>query len=407
MAASADGRANIFNNVGAFLLAGLVAVAVAWWVARREGRGRLSRADLIGLLVTIALVLAGIALFLWAREFFDRWAHYLAAIPLFLVLVAVMVVNAVSYARTEAAQKGREMGRAELANRYLAIAALTVALVVTLGLVTWLGHWRHGTFWLEVVVIAAFAVFWAVQTAELWGGRGTAPRPRGRPRSSVEGRRGRHPVAPLEDATWSESGVLEHPAVGLDDGGGPDIGVVTGDEDLGEPEVSGHREHEAQGLSRDATPAGAGPHRVADVPAHLAQEVVELVPQRDRPEIGVGRSRVGDPQEGARHPPRRPWAGRSGIADAKGAERRELGRVLEGVPGEGDPAEAVIGREDELAVAVAVLTGELLERGQVGPLEARVGLDEGDHGRDRSDCRTSSSISGVSRLVKVLWGLTW
>ena len=163
----------------AFLLAGLVAVAVAWWVARREGRGWLSRADLIGLLVTIALVLAGIALFLWAREFFDRWAHYLAAIPLFLVLVAVMVVNAVSYARTEAAHKGREMGRAELANRYLAIAALTVALVVTLGLVTWLGHWRHGTFWLEVVVIAAFAVFWAVQTAELWGGRGTAPRPEG------------------------------------------------------------------------------------------------------------------------------------------------------------------------------------------------------------------------------------
>lgn len=179
-AASADGRANIFNNVGAFLLAGLVAVAVAWWVARREGRGRLSRADLIGLLVTIALVLAGIALFLWAREFFDRWAHYLAAIPLFLVLVAVMVVNAVSYARTEAAQKGREMDRAELANRYLAIAALTVALVVTLGLVTWLGHWRHGTFWLEVVVIAAFAVFWAVQTAELWGeDEGLRPDPEG------------------------------------------------------------------------------------------------------------------------------------------------------------------------------------------------------------------------------------
>ena len=98
----------------------------------------------------------------------------------FLVLVAVMVVNAVSYARTEAAQKGREMDRAELANRYLAIAALTVALVVTLGLVTWLGHWRHGTFWLEVVVIAAFAVFWAVQTAELWGeDEGLRPDPEG------------------------------------------------------------------------------------------------------------------------------------------------------------------------------------------------------------------------------------
>ena len=120
--ASADGQANIFNNVGRSCSPG-------WSPSRspggwRVGRGAAgSRADLIGLLVTIALVLAGIALFLWAREFFDRWAHYLAAILLFPVLVAVMVVNAVSYARTEAAQKGHEMGRAELANRYLAIAA--------------------------------------------------------------------------------------------------------------------------------------------------------------------------------------------------------------------------------------------------------------------------------------------
>jgi hypothetical protein len=173
-------RANIFNNVGAFLVAGLVAVVVAWLVARREGRGALSRADLVGLLVTVALVLVGIGLFLWARDFFDRWAHYLAAIPLFLVLVAVMVVNAVSYARTEAAQKGREVGRAELANRYLAIAVVTVVLVVTLGLLTWLAHWRHGTFWLEVVVIGAFAAFWATQTAELWGEEeGLRPDPQG------------------------------------------------------------------------------------------------------------------------------------------------------------------------------------------------------------------------------------
>ena len=28
--------------------------------------------------------------------------------------------------------------------------------------------WQHGTFWVEVAVIAAFAVFWVVQTIELW-----------------------------------------------------------------------------------------------------------------------------------------------------------------------------------------------------------------------------------------------
>ena len=70
-------------------------------------------------------------MFLWAREFFDRWAHYLAAIPLFLVLVAVMVVNAVSYARTEAARRAVRWAAPNWPTAYLAIAALTVALVVT------------------------------------------------------------------------------------------------------------------------------------------------------------------------------------------------------------------------------------------------------------------------------------
>jgi hypothetical protein len=180
-AADADARANIFNNVGALLIAGLIATAVAWWVARREGKGRLTRADLVGIVVTVGLVAAGIGLFLWARDFFDRWAHYLAAIPLFALLVAVMVVNAVSYGRTTAADEGRrQVRRADLANRYLVLALATVGLVVVMGLVAWRLPWRHGTFWIEVVVIAAFALFWVFQTQELWNEEeGLRPDPEG------------------------------------------------------------------------------------------------------------------------------------------------------------------------------------------------------------------------------------
>ncbi len=184
--------ANIFNNVGSFLIAGLLATVLAWWVARRDGaRGGLSRGDLVGLLVTLGLIAVGVGLFVWARDFFDRWAHYLAAIPLFLVLLVVMLLNAISYARTRAADEGRDtIARSDLANRYLAVAVVTVVLVVTLGLVTWLAHWRHGTFWLEVVVIAAFAVFWGVQTAELWDEPdGLRPDPEGiTARTAAEGR---------------------------------------------------------------------------------------------------------------------------------------------------------------------------------------------------------------------------
>lgn len=57
------------------------------------------------------------------------------------------------------------MGLRELANRYLAIAALTVALVVTLGLVTGSGTVAARDVLARVGVIAAFAVFWAVQAS--------------------------------------------------------------------------------------------------------------------------------------------------------------------------------------------------------------------------------------------------
>ncbi len=169
-----DGGANIKNNVGAFLIAGLIATLVAWWVARREGGGSASRSDVIGLVVTVVLVAIGFALFLFQRPFFDRWAHYLAAIPLFLVLIAVMIANAVSFART---QRGRVDARA-VSNRYMGVAVVTVVTVAIMGLVTWLRGWQHGTLWIEVVVIGAFAVFWVIQTAELWDAReGIRPDP--------------------------------------------------------------------------------------------------------------------------------------------------------------------------------------------------------------------------------------
>ncbi len=55
-ASATDGGANIKNNVGAFLIAGVLATLVAWIVARREGNGKVSRGDVIGLVVTVAWV---------------------------------------------------------------------------------------------------------------------------------------------------------------------------------------------------------------------------------------------------------------------------------------------------------------------------------------------------------------
>lgn len=166
---AADGRAEVVNNVGALLVVAVIGLGAAWVLARGEGRGRPTRAQRAGLAMGAALVAAGVLLFVAAPAFFARWGHYLAAVPLFLLLLAVMIVNALSLARVSADRDGRDRPqRTDLANRYLALTVVTVVVVAALALVTWLGSWQHGTFWVEVAVIAAFAVFWVVQTIELW-----------------------------------------------------------------------------------------------------------------------------------------------------------------------------------------------------------------------------------------------
>lgn len=167
-----DARANVFNNVTALSVAGVIALAVAVVLARREGRGRIGTSHLVGIVVTIAFGGLLLGLFLWGRELFDAWAHYLAAIPLFVILLVVMVLEAFSFRRAT--------GDRDLANRYSSIAVGTL-LVVGVLLAAKVGFdWEQGLFWTEVAVIVAFGVFWVVQTVELWSAdQGLRPDPEG------------------------------------------------------------------------------------------------------------------------------------------------------------------------------------------------------------------------------------
>ena len=48
------------------------------------------------------------------------------------------------------------------------IAAAMVVATVVLGLVTWLADWAHGPLWIEAILIGLFALFWVIQTRDLW-----------------------------------------------------------------------------------------------------------------------------------------------------------------------------------------------------------------------------------------------
>lgn len=152
---AAERAAATANNVTVLAVAGVLALGVAVWLAWRDLRPR----SMLAYAAT-AVVLGGFyGWFRLGRGSFVEHAHTAAALALFAFIVAVVVLNARGFA---AQRSGR------FANRYLVIAALMVGTLVVLGGAALLTDWSHAVLWLETVLIALFAVFWLLQTVELW-----------------------------------------------------------------------------------------------------------------------------------------------------------------------------------------------------------------------------------------------
>ncbi|TDP92948.1 hypothetical protein EV186_107183 [Labedaea rhizosphaerae] len=162
------------QNVLALLIAGLIAVVIVRALKVLQLNSRTAKV----LLTVNTLILVGLAVFvLTSFENFMKNAHAFAAILFFAGVLAVVIVNAVGFAR----HKSGELGIGDLLrNRYTAIAA---AMLITAGVLFALraagfGHWL---LVLEASLIAEFAVFWISQTIELGGKvrRGATPRDAG------------------------------------------------------------------------------------------------------------------------------------------------------------------------------------------------------------------------------------
>ncbi len=175
---TSDTAANVANNVGALLILGVLAMLATLIVARRDRRaGAWTGVSTAG--AVIALVLLGIAGigYVFARDRFLGSAHLVAALVLFLCMVAVVALNATRFGQAHA--QGVRAQPADFANRYAVVAVL---MVVTLGgMLLWrqLVGWDHAVLWIEATIIGLFAVFWGIQTHELWD-EGLPPEPRGR-----------------------------------------------------------------------------------------------------------------------------------------------------------------------------------------------------------------------------------
>jgi hypothetical protein len=163
-----DIPAAVGNNMAALFVTGLVVGVFTVVVARRAGTSAgLSTPDKLGLALSLAVLGGGIVWFLAAREAFVAHGHDFSAVPMFLSIVGLVWLNARDVQRA-VAQGTVPSTRSRYVAVYRAISVvMLVALVATVA-VDLATSSAQAVLWIEVVLISLFAVFWLVQTKELW-----------------------------------------------------------------------------------------------------------------------------------------------------------------------------------------------------------------------------------------------
>ncbi|HEY7453377.1 MAG TPA: hypothetical protein VH683_02345 [Thermoleophilaceae bacterium] len=147
---------NIANNVTALIVIGLLGLIILAVMALRDpptGDERIGYG-------AAAVVWAVSALLFWGdRDFFVGKAHNTAAVLMFVCILIVVWLNALGYKEKTNADSPR--------NRYLAVGGAMIGCALGVGIAGALG-WTHWVIAIEGSLIALFAVFWLIQTKELW-----------------------------------------------------------------------------------------------------------------------------------------------------------------------------------------------------------------------------------------------
>ena len=164
------------NNVGAILVLGAVGLVVGYLTlpgSTSTERRAERRAMVVGLVSGAAVWLGYTSWFVLGRSSFLELGHYLAAVPMFLLLAGVATVNARQAAsRQQNAVAG--LRPEQYRGLYYLIAVgmgsvLVVAVVIfALQAVTDVEPPSAWLFVVEALLLALFIAFWLAQTAENW-----------------------------------------------------------------------------------------------------------------------------------------------------------------------------------------------------------------------------------------------
>jgi hypothetical protein len=150
--APADPTPNVENNITAVLVVGIVAfVALAVLSWRHEER----RPARLGYVAAVALWAIALLVFVVERKAFVDHGHLVSAVVMFGCIIAVAFINAISFKQKQ--------GDPNAGNRYsfVGLAMLTVLPLYLFG-------GKYHVLLAEIDALVLFAIFWIIQTQELW-----------------------------------------------------------------------------------------------------------------------------------------------------------------------------------------------------------------------------------------------
>ncbi|TPG29571.1 hypothetical protein [Mycolicibacterium hodleri] len=162
------GGQSAIANVWAVVIALVVSRAAVWWMYRRTGTTpRCSALGTAAVWVQRLLLAVGLLTLVMAPEWFRLNAHGIAAVAMFGSIILTVVITAF-------VTGNQDVGKCPHRRRYQMIyqwisAAMALTLVAAVCLHQTLDGFNYAILVVEAALILEFAVYWVVQTIELWG----------------------------------------------------------------------------------------------------------------------------------------------------------------------------------------------------------------------------------------------
>ncbi len=154
--------AAVDNNMLALLVTATVVLVIAYVfkVAGTVGGG-----PSLALALMTALVAAVWVLYVVDRGLIRDEAHLAASVGMFGGIMGVVLLNSLPRPRLDPQAVPAPPAYRRI---YLALFVVMAVTGTAFAVVAWTGRYEHTVFWLESVLTGLFAVFWIVQSKELW-----------------------------------------------------------------------------------------------------------------------------------------------------------------------------------------------------------------------------------------------